>query len=76
MKHFSKHDRKDNGSQQTATLNVCTLSGRSCELVAALVRRSVDLCAVQKGGRIVNRRVSATDSKCSIVTVQAQKAEL
>ncbi|VDP39746.1 unnamed protein product [Heligmosomoides polygyrus] len=33
---------------RVATLNVGTLTGRSCELVEALERRRVDLCAVQE----------------------------
>ncbi|VDP12578.1 unnamed protein product [Heligmosomoides polygyrus] len=33
---------------RVATLNVGTLTGRSCELVEALERRGVDLCAVQE----------------------------
>ncbi|EYC35864.1 hypothetical protein Y032_0967g3238 [Ancylostoma ceylanicum] len=33
---------------RTATLNVGTLIGRSCELGAALQRRRIDLCAVQE----------------------------
>ncbi|VDO25240.1 unnamed protein product, partial [Heligmosomoides polygyrus] len=36
------------GRTRVATLNVGTLTGRSCELVEALERRRVDFCAVQE----------------------------
>ncbi|VDP07091.1 unnamed protein product [Heligmosomoides polygyrus] len=36
------------GKTRVATLNVGTLTGRSCELVEALERRKVDFCAVQE----------------------------
>ncbi|VDO61664.1 unnamed protein product [Heligmosomoides polygyrus] len=36
------------GKTRVATLNVGTLTGRSCELVEALERRRVDFCAVQE----------------------------
>ncbi|KAL6742029.1 hypothetical protein Aduo_015229 [Ancylostoma duodenale] len=41
---------KDHSVAKTriATLNVSTLTGRSCELAAALQRRRIDLCAVQE----------------------------
>ncbi|EYC09242.1 hypothetical protein Y032_0061g3230 [Ancylostoma ceylanicum] len=41
---------KDHNVAKTriATLNVGTLTGRSCELTAALDHRRIDLCAVQK----------------------------
>ncbi|VDO78489.1 unnamed protein product [Heligmosomoides polygyrus] len=36
------------GKTCVATLNVGTLTGRSCELVEALERRKIDFCAVQE----------------------------
>ncbi|EYC37918.1 hypothetical protein Y032_0757g2100 [Ancylostoma ceylanicum] len=41
---------KDHNAAKTriATLNVGTLTGRSCELAAALENRRIDLCAVQE----------------------------
>ncbi|VDO63408.1 unnamed protein product [Heligmosomoides polygyrus] len=39
---------RNEGWTRVATLNVGTLTGRSCELVEALERRRVDFCAVQE----------------------------
>ena len=41
--------KEDNVAKtRIATLNVGTLTGRSCELAAALERRRIDICAVQE----------------------------
>ncbi|VDO87707.1 unnamed protein product [Heligmosomoides polygyrus] len=56
---------------RVATLNVGTLTDRSCELVEALERRRVVFCAVQEDGGPLGRETRWSSTGCSCELVEA-----